>query len=240
MTMRIDKLLANMGYGSRKEVKGFLKQGAVLLNNEVVTTGKAKVDPDKDMVTIFGEEVHYRKYIYLMMNKPDGYISATEDWSDPTVIDLLPAEYIHFEPFPIGRLDKDTEGLLLISNDGKLAHELTSPKKEIGKTYFARIDGRVTEADIQAFKQGVTLDDGYETKPGDLKICEPGKISTIELTITEGKFHQVKRMFQAIGKEVLYLQRIKMGEIELDTRLKLGETRELSSEELAYCLALKS
>lgn len=240
MTMRIDKLLSNMGYGSRKQVKGFLKEGAVLLNDEVVTTGKARVNPDKDTVTIFGEKVHYRKYIYLMMNKPDGFLSATEDWYDPTVIDLLPEEYIHFEPFPIGRLDKDTEGLLLISNDGKLAHELTSPKKEIGKTYFARINGLVTEDDVVAFKQGVTLDDGYKTKPGNLKICTSDNVSTIELTITEGKYHQVKRMFEAVDKEVLYLKRIRMGNIGLDYELELGEVRELTDEELAYCLALKS
>ena len=137
-----------------------------------------------------------------------------------------------YSPFPVGRLDKDTEGLLLITNDGQLAHQLLSPKKHVPKTYFAVIDREVTEEDIQAFKQGVTLDDGYLTKPGELKIINSGENSEIELTITEGKFHQVKRMFEAVGKRVVYLKRISMGPLELDESLKLGEYRELTEEEL--------
>ncbi|TGB00701.1 rRNA pseudouridine synthase [Halobacillus salinus] len=232
--MRIDKLLANMGYGTRKEVKALLKSGNVRVNGDPERSPKTHVDPDEDSVTVMGDEVEYREFIYLMMNKPGDLISATEDAHDTTVIDILQPEDHVFNPFPVGRLDKDTEGLLLITNDGQLAHKLTSPKKNIGKTYYAVIDGEVTEEDVTAFSKGVTLDDGYETKPGELVILESGAESEIELTITEGKFHQVKRMFEAVGKKVTYLKRIRMGTLELDSDLELGEYRELTDEELDY------
>src|SRR5690606_19187887 len=192
--MRLDKLLANMGYGSRKEVKQLLKKGAVQVNAKPVKDAALHVNPEQDEVTILGEQVVYKEFIYLMLNKPQGVISATEDNRDRTVIDLLDEENRHFDPFPVGRLDKDTEGFLLITNDGKLAHELLSPKKHVPKTYYARIDGNVDETDIEKFAEGVTLDDGYFTKPGQLSILQSGETSEIELTITEGKFHQVKRM----------------------------------------------
>ena len=230
--MRIDKMLSNLGFGSRKEVKKLLKDGAVQVNEELVKDPKYHVDTDQDVVTVHGEEIQYREFIYLMMNKPPGVISATEDDRDQTVIDLLELEDRIFEPFPVGRLDKDTEGLLLITNDGQLAHKLLSPKKHVPKTYFAVIDGEVTEEDIEAFKRGVVLDDGYETKPGELVILKSGIRSDIELTITEGKFHQVKRMFQAVGKRVVYLQRLTMGPLSLDETLELGEYRELTEEEI--------
>jgi 16S rRNA pseudouridine516 synthase len=229
--MRIDKLLANLGYGSRKEVKKLLKDGAVTINNVIVKDAKEHVDPDKDIVTLNGETIEYKEFIYLMMNKPAGVLSATEDYAGETVIDLLEIEDQVYEPFPVGRLDKDTEGLLLITNDGQLAHRLLSPKKHVPKTYFAVIDGEVTDRDVAAFQYGVTLDDGYETKPGELKILKSGIRSDIELTITEGKFHQVKRMFEAVGKRVVYLQRISMGPLVLDETLELGEYRELTDEE---------
>jgi 16S rRNA pseudouridine516 synthase len=230
--MRIDKMLANLGYGSRKEVKGLLKKGAVKINGEIVKDAKEHINPNQDVVSINGQEVIYKEFIYLMMNKPGGVISATEDNRDETVIDLLEMEDQVYEPFPVGRLDKDTEGLLLITNDGQLSHRLLSPKKHVPKTYFAVIEGEVTEEDIQAFRKGVTLDDGYETKPGELVILKSGLLSDIELTITEGKFHQVKRMFQAVGKRVVYLKRISMGSLKLDETLELGEYRELTDEEL--------
>ncbi|HYK72435.1 MAG TPA: pseudouridine synthase [Pseudoneobacillus sp.] len=230
--MRIDKMLANLGFGSRKEVKKLLKDGAVQINGTKVKDAKEHIDPKKDIVTINGKEVVYKEFIYLLMNKPAGVISATEDNRDETVIDLLELEDQVYEPFPVGRLDKDTEGLLLITNDGQLAHRLLSPKKHVPKTYFAVIEGEVTEEDIHAFQAGVTLDDGYETKPGELQILKSGLMSDIELTITEGKFHQVKRMFQAVGKRVVYLKRISMGPLKLDETLELGEYRELSEEEL--------
>ncbi|MFS0689172.1 pseudouridine synthase [Sporosarcina sp. 179-K 8C2 HS] len=231
--MRLDKLLANMGFGSRKEVRQLLKKGAVQVNAESVKDAALHVDPENDEVTILGERVVYKEFIYLMLNKPQGVISATEDDRDRTVIDLLDSEYRHFEPFPVGRLDKDTEGFLLITNDGKLAHELLSPKKEVPKTYYAHIDGRVDETDIERFAEGLTLDDGYFTKPGQLRILHSAETSEIELTITEGKFHQVKRMFEAVGKRVVYLKRLSMGPLELDTTLSLGEYRELTDEEVA-------
>ncbi|WP_338449155.1 pseudouridine synthase [Niallia oryzisoli] len=230
--MRIDKLLANLGYGSRKEVKDLLKSGVVKVNDQTVKNGKEQVDPEKDTVTLHGEVIEYKEYIYLMMNKPQGVISATEDHYEKTVIDLLEMEDAVYSPFPVGRLDKDTEGLLLLTNDGQLAHQLLSPKKHVPKTYFAVIDQEVTDADVKAFQEGVTLDDGYVTKPGMLKILKSGIRSDIELTITEGKFHQVKRMFEAVGKKVVYLQRISMGPLRLDESLELGEYRELTDEEI--------
>lgn len=232
MTMRIDKMLANLGYGSRKEVKQLLKSGGVKVNDRVIKDAKQQVDPNIDTVSLNGEIIEYRQYIYLMMNKPPGVISATEDLRDETVLDLLEMDDAVFEPFPVGRLDKDTEGLLLLTNDGQLAHRLLSPKKHVPKMYYAVIDGVVTEADIDAFKVGVTLDDGYVTKPGELTILKSGIRSEIELTITEGKFHQVKRMFQAVGKRVVYLKRMTMGPLKLDEELELGEYRELTEEEI--------
>ncbi len=230
--LRIDKLLANSGFGSRKDVKKLLKSGAVLCNDVKIADGKAHVDPEKDQITVYGEPVHYREFIYLMMNKPKGYISATEDDRLKTVLDLLEPEDAHMKPFPVGRLDRDTEGLLVLTNDGQLAHDVLSPKKHVPKTYYAIIDGMVDEVDIERFKQGVTLDDGYVTKPGELTILKSGTQSEIELIIMEGKFHQVKRMFEAVGKKVLYLKRISMGALVLDESLELGEYREMTEEEL--------
>lgn len=230
--MRIDKLLANMGYGSRKDVKKFLKSGRVTVNGESVKDGKFHVSPEEDTIEVLGEEVHYKEFIYLMMNKPPGVISATEDLRDQTVIDLLNEEDAIFNPFPVGRLDKDTEGLLLLTNNGQLAHQLLSPKKDVPKTYFAVIDSVVTSEDVEAFIKGVTLDDGYKTKPGKLEIIKSGTYSDIELTITEGKFHQVKRMFEAVGKRVIYLKRLTMGPLKLDENLDLGEYRELTDKEV--------
>lgn len=230
--MRIDKMLANLGFGSRKDVKKLLKDGAVKVNDEVIKDAKAHVNPEKDTVTLNGEVIEYKEFIYLMMNKPPGVISATEDLHERTVVDLLEMEDAVFSPFPVGRLDKDTEGLLLLTNDGQLSHRLLSPKKHVPKTYFAVIDQEVTEDDVIAFNKGVTLDDGYVTKPGHLKIVKSGLHSDIELTITEGKFHQVKRMFEAVGKRVVYLKRLSMGPLMLDETLELGEYRELTEEEI--------
>ncbi|OLN21648.1 16S rRNA pseudouridine(516) synthase [Domibacillus antri] len=231
--MRLDKMLANSGIGSRKEVKKLLKSGGVTVNGKMVKDAKIHVDPETDDVQLFDEPVEYREFIYLMMNKPDGVVSATEDKRDETVIDLLDDKHKHFEPHPVGRLDKDTEGFLLLTNDGQLSHQLLSPKHHVPKTYFAHIKGQVTEEDIKAFANGVTLDDGYVTKPGELVILSSGEESDIELTITEGKFHQVKRMFLAVGKEVLYLKRLSMGPLKLDESLELGEYRELTEEEVS-------
>ena len=230
--MRLDKLLANMGYGSRKEVKQLVKDKVVMIDGVLAKSTSQHVDPIAQQITVYGEVVAYREFIYVMLHKPPGVISATEDLRDTTVIDLLDPMLQHFAPFPVGRLDKDTEGLLLITNDGQLAHNLLSPKKHVPKVYYARIEGEVTEADGEAFAKGVILDDGYETKPASLKIIASGEQSEIELTIQEGKFHQVKRMFEAVGKKVVYLKRLSMGSLQLDDNLALGEYRELTTQEL--------
>lgn len=190
------------------------------------------VNPEEDAVIVNGEEVIYKEFVYFMMNKPPGVVSATEDSRDETVVDILAMEDAARSPFPVGRLDKDTEGLLILTNDGHLSHQLLSPKKHVPKTYFAVIDQEVTEEDVKAFADGVTLDDGYHTKPGILKILKSGITSDIELTITEGKFHQVKRMFESVGKRVMYLKRISMGPLPLDEELELGDYRELTDEEV--------
>lgn len=236
--MRLDKLLSNMGFGTRKEVKQLMKKGAVQVNAVAVKDAALHVDPVKDEVTVLGQKVVYKEFMYLMMNKPQGVLSATEDKRDQTVIDLLDEEYNIFEMFPVGRLDKDTEGFLLLTNDGKLAHNLLSPKKGVPKTYYAHIDGIVTEEDTNQFSEGVILDDGYETKPGQLRILKSADISEIELTITEGKYHQVKRMFEAVGKQVVYLKRLSMGPLSLDESLALGSYRELTEEELQQLMQI--
>ena len=230
--MRLDKFLSSTGVGSRTEIKKIIKAGGVTVNSSTCNRAETKIDPESDTVCLWGEVIKYREFIYLMMNKPKGYVSATFDNRLPTVLDLVPEEYLHFEPFPAGRLDIDTEGLLLLTNDGQLAHNLLSPKKHIPKTYFARIKGCVTESDIAAFKQGLIIDGDIKTKPAILEIISADEISEINLTITEGKFHQVKRMFEAVGKKVVYLKRTKMNALCLDETLGLGEVRELTEEEL--------
>jgi 16S rRNA pseudouridine516 synthase len=236
-TMRLDKLLAHSGYGTRSEIKLLVKRGGVQVNGKKAKDSGQQVNPERDEVLADGEKVVYREFVYLMLHKPPGYVSATEDTRDPTVLDLIGAEYSHFDLFPVGRLDKDTEGLLLLTNDGKLAHELLSPKKHVPKTYFAQVSGGpVGVEDAEAFREGVRLDDGYVTLPAHLTILEPGDAgieARIELTIMEGKFHQVKRMFEAVGKKVVYLKRISMGSLSLDHTLALGAYRELTEEELA-------
>jgi 16S rRNA pseudouridine516 synthase len=232
--MRIDKWLSNTGFGSRKEVKQLLKSGAVTLNGTVIKDPKTQADPDKDHVLVHGEEAVYKEFIYLMMNKPQGVISATEDSRHETVIDLLELEDQGFEPFPVGRLDKDTEGLLILTNDGQLSHTLLSPKKHVPKTYFAKINGSIPENTYEKFKEGVVLEDGYQTQPAKLQIVKDSMDeSEIFLTITEGKFHQVKRMFEAVDRKVTYLQRVQMGNLKLDETLPLGTYRELTEEELS-------
>ena len=230
--MRIDKLLANSGFGTRTEVKKLLKSGVIIVDGKMIKDGSSHVDPVSSTVSVAGEDIVYKEFVYYMMNKPQGYISATEDRYLKTVLDLLAPEDIAKGLFPAGRLDRDTEGFLLLTNDGQLAHQLLSPKKHVPKTYFARIDGEVTPDDIETFKLGVTLEDGYETKPADLVILMSGQESEIRLTITEGKFHQVKRMFEAVGKKVVFLKRVSMGRLQLDSSLNLGEYRELTENEI--------
>jgi len=231
-SQRLDKLLSNRGFGSRKEIKQLIHLGQVTVDGHVVKDGSIHVHPEKSEIYVAGRKLHYREFIYLMLNKPTDVVSATWDKRSKTVLDLIPDEYKHFDLFPVGRLDKNTEGLLLLTNDGQLAHNLLSPKKHVPKTYFAQVKGRVTDEDISAFREGVILDDGYKTLPADLEILISNEISHIRLTITEGKFHQVKRMFEAVNKKVIYLKRISMGSLTLDDSLKPGEVRELSQEEV--------
>lgn len=229
---RLDKVLSNMGYGSRKDVKKHIKDGKVKVNGMIVSDNEYKLNPYEDEILFRDERVLYKKYIYIMMNKPQGLVSSTDDPKTRTVIDLLKEEYLIYKPFPVGRLDKDTEGLLLISNDGKLAHELLSPRKGVDKTYYVEVDGYVEEKHIEVFKQGVILEDGYKTLPAELDIIKGEIISKVYLTIQEGKFHQVKRMFESIGMKVLFLKRVSMGPLILDKLLNQGEYRELTEEEL--------
>lgn len=232
--MRLDKLLANMGIGSRKEVKELIKKKSVSVNGKIIKSNLS-IDPEFDRIECNGQVVEYQKYVYFMLHKPSGYLSATRDQEQKTVLDLLKTEDQARSPFPVGRLDKNTEGLLLLTNDGQLAHELLSPKKHVDKTYFAKISGFVTENDVAEFLQGVDIGD-YITKPAKLKILKVEEVSEIEVTITEGKFHQVKRMFEAVGKEVLYLKRLTMGSLELDSTLKLGQYRALTDQEIQNIL----
>ncbi|MGL5646230.1 MAG: pseudouridine synthase [Clostridium sp.] len=232
---RLDKIISNLGFGSRKEVKTLVKKGFVEVDGVVVKDSNVKVNPDEAIIKVNGEELYYREFIYLMMNKPDGVISATYDNRDTTVVDLLHVDYQAFEPFPVGRLDKDTVGLLLLTNDGELNHRLIAPKWHVDKVYFARIDKKVTEEDVKAFKDGITLDDGYECKEAKLEILKADEDgSEVNITIQEGKFHQVKRMFEARDKKVVYLQRTEFGGLLLDRDLEEGEYRELTDEEIEH------
>ncbi|CCJ33859.1 pseudouridine synthase [Caloramator australicus] len=229
---RLDKILSNLGYGTRKEVKMMVKDGLVEVNGKVVKDSSIHVDPQEDEILVDGEKVFYREFIYLMLNKPKGVITATYDDVEKTVLDLIEDEYKVFSPSPVGRLDKDTEGLLILTNDGELNHFLLSPKRHVPKKYYAKVLGRVTEDDVKKFKKGVVLDDGYRTLPSELEILVSGEVSEIELVIYEGKYHQVKRMFEAVGKKVIYLKRIEFGPLKLDENLELGEYRELTDEEV--------
>ena len=230
---RLDKVLSNLGYGSRKEIKQAIRKGLIEVNGELVKDNGMQVDPEADKIVVNGEEIFYRKYIYLMMNKPDGVVSATVDNRDETVIDLLEVEHQVFNPFPVGRLDKDTVGLLLLTNDGELNHRLISPKWKVDKIYYAKIDKKVTEVDIKMFENGITLDDGYVCKEAKLEILEATEDgSEVMITIQEGKYHQVKRMFEAVGKTVVYLKRVEFGTLKLDEDLEEGEYRELTEEEI--------
>jgi 16S rRNA pseudouridine516 synthase len=230
---RIDKILSNLGHGTRKEVKAILKKGKVEVDGVIISDNAMKIDPDKAVIKVSGEVINYRKYIYLIMNKPSGVVSATVDKHDETVIDLIDEEYKAFDPFPIGRLDKDTVGLLLITNDGELNHKLIAPKNHVDKVYYAEINRFVDESDVNAFKKGVVIDDGYKCMPAILEVINADENgSEIMVTIQEGKFHQVKRMFESVDKKVVFLRRVSFGPLKLDENLLEGQCRELSEDEI--------
>jgi len=254
---RIDKIVASLGIGTRKEVKKLCRAGLITVNGVPVKDSSEKLDPEVDELAVDGQVLKYRKYIYVMLHKPAGIISATEDYQHRTVIDILPEEYQVFEPFPVGRLDKDTEGLLILTNDGQFAHRILSPKKHVDKVYYVEVNRSLTEAAFQRLEQGVTLEDGYVTMPAKVAAM-PNEMTTTKttevnanyvevipeqpispytkqrflLTIQEGKFHQVKRMVEAVQSEVVYLKRIAMGSLSLDPQLAPGDCRELTDGEL--------
>lgn len=228
--MRLDKFLSEMGVGTRSEVKAYLKKGQVTLNGEIVKKPEVKIDENNDKVCYLGQVLSYEAVQYFLLNKPAGCVTATRDHLSDTVMSFLP-ENRRDDLFPVGRLDKDTEGLLLITNDGQLAHELLSPRKHVDKTYFAVINGEVREEHKQLFLDGLNIGDEDLTLPAKLRILKSGETSEIELTIHEGRFHQVKRMFEAIGTKVTYLKRISMGPLTLGN-LQPGKVRVLTEEEL--------
>lgn len=230
--MRLDKFLAEAGLGSRKEVKQLIKKGQITVNQQIEKSDKKQVDPEKDRIEYRGELLHYQEFYYYVLHKPAGVVSATEDQRDQTVMDLFSAKDYRSDLFPVGRLDKDTEGLLLITNDGKLAHELLSPKKHVEKEYYAEVSGVMTAEDQQQFTEGITLD-GELTLPAELSIDEvTGETSKVRIILHEGKFHQVKRMVKSCGKEVTYLKRIRMGGLTLPQDLAKGKYRLLTEDEL--------
>lgn len=234
--MRLDKFLSHLRIGTRKESKLLVRAGRIRINGVVTKDCAVKVYPGSDRISLDGQDLVYREFIYLMMNKPAGYVSATRDRSEKTVLDLLPPAWTGWGLFPIGRLDKDTEGLLLLSNNGQLAHTLLSPKYQVGKTYFARINGAIGPEELEQLQTGIELDDGYRTKPAMARVLRAGDTYDVELVIYEGKFHQVKRMFAAVGRKVLYLKRTAIGGLKLDSSLKPGEVRELTEAEVAILM----
>lgn len=226
---RLDKLLAGTGKWSRREVKALVRQGLVRVDGRLAASAEDKLDPAAAVVTVAGETISLCRFTYVMLHKPAGVLTATEDRKQPTVLDLLPPELRRIGLAPVGRLDKDTEGLLLLTNDGELAHRLLSPKYHVDKRYFARVDGELSAADAEAFARGMTLGDGLECLPAGLEVL-PDRVCIV--TLREGKFHQVKRMLAARGAPVLYLKRLSMGPLTLDDSLAAGAYRLLRAEEI--------
>lgn len=228
---RLDKILTSTGKWTRKEARTLIREGRVSVDGGAVRDPSAKFDAESVTLSADGEMIRYRRVTWVMLNKPAGYLTATEDRRAPTVMDLLPPELRNL--FPVGRLDKDTEGLLLLTNDGATAHALLSPRRHIDKTYYVRVSGRLTQSDVDAFRHGVTLSDGLQCLPADLEILSAGDDeSEAHLTLREGKFHQVKRMLGERGKAVLYLERVKMGALTLDLTLERGSFRFLTEKEV--------
>lgn len=230
--MRLDKFLSECGICSRSESKIFIKKGMITVNGKKAAKGEEKIDPDNDEIMFKGQKIIYAEFEYYMLNKPAGVVSATEDKNDKTVIDLVPKPHAK-DIFPVGRLDKDTEGLLIITNDGETAHRLLSPKKHVDKTYFVRTSGgEIGTEEVEKLENGVDIGEEKLTLPAEIEILKNGEISESLLTIREGKFHQVKRMFKAVGREVIYLKRISMGKLKLDESLEKGGCRRLTEDEI--------
>ncbi len=239
--MRLDRYLSKAGLGSRNDVKKMIKRGLVCVNGMMEKNSATHISIDRDKISVEDKLIEYKPFVYIMLNKPSGYISARTDREKLTVLDLIDG-YHQYELFPMGRLDIDTEGLLILTNDGKLSHRILSPKRHVPKKYLVYLDDRLNDKDIHLLETGVTLDDGYTCKPAELsnlmvaspydELSEGGYAQSVQISITEGKYHQIKRMFMAVGKKVLYLKRLSMGDLELDTTLTLGEYRELDEYEV--------
>ncbi len=230
-TMRLDKFLGITGMSSRSEAKKMIRAGSVTVNGRVASSAEEKIDPEQDEITFCGKRVIYRKYTYILMNKPEGVVSATEDGRDRTVLDLLPSDMRKTDLFPCGRLDKNTLGLMLITDHGALAHRLLAPKTHVEKVYYFKSKFPISEADAKRFESGLTLEDGYETKPAKISLEPSGDAGTI--TLIEGKYHQIKRMLEALDNKIIYLERIRFGNLTLDQTLARGEWRYLTQEEIS-------
>lgn len=237
--LRLDKLLADAGLGTRTDVKKLIKSGRVTVNGKVIRDNGCKTDTEDD-IKADGRTVEYRRYVYLMLNKPSGVVSATEDKRERTVTDILKPPYSNMGLFPAGRLDKDTVGLIILTNDGEFAHNTLSPKKHVAKTYYVEASGNFSDDIKVKFKEGIALEDGYVCKSADITfdVLEKTRVKAY-ITITEGKFHQIKRMFKAVGGSVTYLKRISFGKIKLDEGLAEGEYRPLNDAELSYAASFR-
>ena len=229
--IRLDKYLADAGQGTRSQVKDLVKTGQVTVNGVTIKKSDIKVSPQDDVIEVLGKRLNYSEFEYYMLNKPAGVVSATKDNIDKTVIDLI-KEDKRRDLFPVGRLDKDTEGLLIITNDGIMANNLLAPGKHVSKKYYVEADGNISHEHIEMFLQGVDIGDEDMTAPAKLELIDTEDTSKAYITITEGRYHQIKRMFMAIGMKVIYLKRISMGPLTLDENLDIGQYRRLNQEEI--------
>lgn len=233
MAERLDKILSSQGVATRSIAQRLIRSGKVSVNGAVVRDPSLKFEPADCEILLEGKVLNYKKYVYIMMNKPSGLLCVSRDNKAPTVMDLLTEDFLRPGLFPAGRLDKDTVGLVIITNDGDFGHRILSPKKWVAKRYHAIVDGPVGDREIEAFSQGITLEDGTVCRPAGLKLLKDGANPMVEVEITEGKYHQVKRMFLSVGRRVLWLKRVSIGKLQLDERLREGEFREMTEEEKA-------
>lgn len=229
--MRLDRFLSVTGTVSRSDAKRAVRGGQITVNGHGVKSSNTEIDPENDVICYLGKRITYRKYTYVMLNKPDGYVSATEDPREKTVLDLLPDDLRRIGLFPCGRLDKHTLGLMLLTDNGELAHRLLAPKRHVTKEYFFRSRGPISESEAEMFRQGLVLDDGYETKPAEIKLLDDRSSGVI--TLVEGKYHQIKRMLEALDNKIVYLERIRFGNLRIEDAPTRGEWRFLTDEERA-------
>lgn len=234
--IRLDKFFSSQEIISRKDIKGYIKKGNIKVNNEKVQSQSMQINTDTDVITLYDDVIPYKPFIYIMLNKPIGVVSATNDRINQTVLDLVPDELYRSDLFPAGRLDKDSTGFVLITNDGDFSHKILSPKNHIPKTYIVRVDGKMTKEAVHLMDNGITLASGEVCKPAKVEILEDTDNALIKVIIVEGKYHQIKRMLGVVDLGVLSLQRLKIGELELDENLQEGECREILHKELTKFL----